>query len=345
MCSTVTAVFSIMAALAGVYYAYVPFKPDFVSIVEQPVEQRVEWVNVPPPIIYQIYLRSYQDSDGDGIGDTKGLIQRLDYLSDLGIDTIGISSIEEGKKIEDFDVLKSACEEKGIQVMSDVTLNLDFFELPFKARAFSAAMKNAPEQPVYALNYQDGIRHMTRYGNSLEKARLLAMFLLTLRGTPVIYYGEEIGMKDASPPNFWALLTRTGENGSRAPMQWEPDDLTGFSTVAPWIPISSETCSVSEQENDYDSLLWLYKKLIHLRKKKDSLRMGSQLIHTHHHPDLLLYSRSFKRKTVWIALNFGNEKIRLEHKSEPQVLLSTDSEVSEGSELRPLEGIIWSYER
>lgn len=271
-----------MATMAGIYYAHTSFKPDLITVEEQRHQLSDDptfessWKE---GVVYQVDLRSFQDSDGDGVGDIKGLIERLSYLSELGIDAIWISPIEYGN-LEDLNELIQVSNEQNIEVILNDQM------------AFNKVW------PI------------TRSGSSQQKARLAAMRLLTVKEAPVLYYGEEIGM----------------QNGSRAPMRWE----VGHSSVA-------------EQKHDYDSLYWLYRKLIYLRKENLSLRLGNQVTQSDAHPDILMYSRNYEGKAVWIALNMGKQVVQVNNLSNPTVHLSTYSEQSDGLALRPFEGIIWSY--
>jgi glycosidase len=265
-------VFSVVTAMAGLYYSYSHSNPEFIAIVEKPPEPLN--VKAEDEIVYKLFLPSFQDSDGDGIGDVGGLSERQSYLEHLGIKSV-------------------------------VILNMtDEFK-------FSRTVK------------------------SPERARLDAMFLLTRKESPVIHYGEEIGMTQES--GWWT------KPDSRVPMQWDSGPIAGFSTVQPWLDFSERIASVKEQWEDYDSLLWLYKKLIGLRSWSDALRLGDQIFYPHDHSDLILYSRNYQDKTMWVALNMGKEHIRLEHAKPPEVHVSTYSKKSDGFELRPFEGIIWSY--
>src|SRR6202022_5210752 len=106
--------------------------------------------------------------------------------------------------------------------------------------------------PDYTLSNHDRSRASTRYG--LHRARLAATMLLTLRGTPFVYYGEEIGMSDvteafAGDPN--------GRDPCRTPMQWDASPGAGFTAGRPWltIPESARRVNVAAQDGDSGSLL------------------------------------------------------------------------------------------
>ena len=113
------------------------------------------------------------------------------------------------------------------------------------------------------------------------------MLLLTLRGTPTIYYGDEIGMKDVPIP-FESLRDPQGLNmpdknlsrdPARTPMQWDATANAGFSSVKPWLPVERNFLerNVAIQRDDPSSLLHLYHRLIQLRKAEESLSLGEYI--------------------------------------------------------------------
>lgn len=283
-------IFSVVAVISGVYYSYKRAVPDFIEIVETLRESKSQeskhwWQE---SIFYRVDLRNYQDSDGDGIGDMRGLIERVPYISELGIDAIWLSPID--AEHENFDDLFKACDQHKIKVVLDLPGNT------------------------------------TQRRKSQEKARLAAMHLLTLSGAPVLQYGEEIGLTEDQP------------------MRWEAGPFSGFSTHRPWTAISEEIESVAEQKENYnDSLYWFYRKLIYLRQENLSLRLGEQFILEHTFPNVLIYSRSYEEKTVWVALNMAEKVVFLRHPSDPKILLSTYQDKSDGLSLKAFEGIVWTY--
>ncbi|MHB8807684.1 MAG: alpha-glucosidase, partial [Anaerolineaceae bacterium] len=132
--------------------------------------------------------------------------------------------------------------------------------------------------PNYVLNNHDVIRSATRYGQgeSDERLKVAAAMLLTLRGTPFLYYGEEIGIRDGmfkkdeilDPAGrlYWPLYK--GRDGCRTPMQWSHLENAGFSKTKPWLRINPDYLqrNVEAQKKDDQSLLSFYKKLLKMRK-------------------------------------------------------------------------------
>jgi alpha-glucosidase len=209
--------------------------------------------------------------------------------------------------------------------------------------------------PNWVLGNHDRPRVASRVG--AEQARVAAMLLLTLRGTPTLYYGDEIGMhqvaiapdqvRDPFEKNVPGI--GVGRDGCRTPMQWSAAPYAGFSTTEPWLPLPSDFVheNVANLEADTRSILNLYKALIDLRRKRPELVSGD------YKPvaaegDLLLYRRQSEGQAITIALNLGAEPVSLESDAAGlggEILLSTlldrQGEKIEGVlDLRGNEGVI-----
>src|SRR6266550_6816874 len=144
------------------------------------------------------------------------------------------------------------------------------------------------------------------------------MLLLTLRGTPTIYYGDEIGMQQVpiAPDQVRDPFERNvpgvgvGRDGCRTPMQWDATPHAGFSAAKPWLPVADDFLheNVVNLDADVRSILSLYKALIRLRKKLPQLMSGSY-VPVAAEGDLLLYRREDAEGAVVIALNLGAEPV------------------------------------
>jgi alpha-glucosidase len=193
---------------------------------------------------------------------------------------------------------------------------------PWKARSidrliaeYEAALPSGG-WPNWVLGNHDRPRLASRIGR--DQARIAAMLLLTLRGTPTIYYGDEIGMSQvAIPPErvqdpFEKNVPGigVGRDGCRTPMQWTAGCNAGFSTSEPWLPLSADFRreNVESQRADPASILNLYRRLIALRRSSPALTDGA------YRPlaaqgDLLLYQREHVDGRVTVALNLGREPL------------------------------------
>jgi alpha-glucosidase len=147
-----------------------------------------------------------------------------------------------------------------------------------------------------------------------------AALLLTLRGTPFLYYGEEIGMrdikvsrgqiKDPVGKRFWPFYV--GRDGCRAPMQWDASKFAGFSRITPWLPVHPDYMerNVLSQREDPDSLFHFYQKLLKIRKEESTLRSGIFLPLTFEPRSILAYLRQLGDNSILVAMNFGWRSMR-----------------------------------
>jgi alpha-glucosidase len=209
--------------------------------------------------------------------------------------------------------------------------------------------------PNWVLGNHDRPRVASRVGR--EQARVAAMLLLTLRGTPTLYYGDEIGMHQAriAPDKVRDPFEKNvpgigvGRDGCRTPMQWDATDNAGFSAGVPWLPLADDFAheNVVNLDADAKSTLSLYRALIALRRKLPQLVTGA------YEPiaaqgDLLLYRRKGGGDAVTVALNLGAEPVSVTSSSigfGSKILLSTffdrESELIDGVlDLRGNEGVI-----
>lgn len=187
----------------------------------------------------------------------------------------------------------------------------------------------APLQPTIVFGNHDNLRSIHRIKNNLQKARLLALFQLTARGVPVIYYGEEIGMEDVWMPKKQAkdpisnlmkpvpqfirkkLPVPLNRDVCRTPMQWDATTNAGFSTVAPWLPVGADykIRNVQTQAGDSLSLLNTYKNLLRIRKTTGVFATGSITLETDlNTKNILAYTRNSPAAGAYmVLLNFSNK--------------------------------------
>jgi alpha-glucosidase len=167
--------------------------------------------------------------------------------------------------------------------------------------------------PNWVLGNHDQPRVATRIGAA--QARVGAMLLLTLRGTPTLYYGDEIGMPDVViPPRLvqdpWEKNVPglgLGRDPERTAMPWDSSLHAGFTAGIPWLPVGPDyqTVNVRAQRHDPASILTLYRRLIALRRATPALAVGAYTA-MEAHADVLAYVRTYAGTRLLVVLNFGS---------------------------------------
>lgn len=217
----------------------------------------------------------------------------------------------------------------------------------------SALAGGADRWPNWVLGNHDRSRVASRVGPA--QARVAAMLLLTLRGTPTIYQGEEIGMADVPIPaqavhDPWEKNVPglgLGRDPERTPMQWDESDNAGFTAGEPWLPLSDDrkAVNVAAQRRDAHSMLSLYRALIALRRREPALAVGTH-VRAEAAGDLLAYRRFHEGRWITVALNFGTQPQSIARRTDAEaVLLSTHLDragILDGDvvELRANEGVV-----
>lgn len=214
--------------------------------------------------------------------------------------------------------------------------------------------------PNYVLGNHDEPRLASRIG--LKEARLAAMLLLTLRGTPTLYYGDEIGMTDVPiPPEAvqdpWGIrVPGLGRDPARTPMQWNDGQHAGFSPPDaddPWLPLAEnyKRVNVERQLSQSNSMLNLYRQLLRYRKETPSLHRGSYQALDVSIPDLFVFKRHAEGyPAVLILLNFSeeNREIDLSNFGKGTIRITTaldsKTEFRANLNLRPFEGVLVELE-
>jgi alpha-glucosidase len=190
---------------------------------------------------------------------------------------------------------------------------------PPEFRQQIAAVEKAHGWPVFLISNHDIVRSYNRYGDGKNNdaiAKLMGAFYLTLRGTPIMYYGEEIGMENNDPVRREDVkdpIGRTGwpkekgRDGERTPMQWSSAPNAGFSNAKPWLPVppSYQTHNVESETKDPGSVLSLYKQVLALRHTNEALLEGNYMALNEDDPNIMSYVRSYKNKSVIVALNMS----------------------------------------
>ncbi len=175
-------------------------------------------------------------------------------------------------------------------------------------------------QPEYFFSNHDQPRQWDRYGDGRhndEIAKLMAVLELATRGTPQMYYGEEIGMRTTPPRRkedvrdpigIKGWPKEKGRDGERTPMQWDASKEAGFTTSSkPWLPIppSAKIYNVAVEGKDPNSIFNTYKSLLALRESDSALRNGTQIGVNNDDPDVFSFIRQTPGRTVLVALNMS----------------------------------------
>ncbi len=188
--------------------------------------------------------------------------------------------------------------------------------------------------PDWVLGNHDKHRVASRVG--AEQARVAQMLLLTLRGTPTCYYGDEIGMTDVVVPEDrlqdpWGINVPghgLGRDPERTPMQWDPGLYAGFSTAEPWLPLDNDyrQINVATELDDPNSMLRFFRALVELRRASPALTIGTYKGVNAGSSQVLAYLRRHESERILVALNFSDEPCALsldEYTGKARLLLST----------------------
>jgi alpha-glucosidase len=207
----------------------------------------------------------------------------------------------------------------------ELQLPMDLMMTEFKGlsadryRKHIGAVDAAGGWPTYVITNHDIVRSYTRYADGAHNddiAKMMAALYLTLRGTAIMYYGEEIGMENNDPKSKdevqdpigklgWPL--EKGRDGERTPMQWNDSANAGFSKAKPWLPVpaSYKTHNVASEQEDGNSVLSFYRQLLALRHKEPALLEGSYLALNENDPNVLTYVRKYKDEAILVVLNMS----------------------------------------
>lgn len=243
---------------------------------------------------------------------------------------------------------------------------------------------HGPDQlPTLFFSSHDMPRHISRFSSGEEeagrrRAKLMAALMLTAKGVPFIYYGDEIGISDFIPAHIGEMKDIQGltayriakESGmpeaealeaaiaksrdhSRTPMQWNASPNAGFSTREPWISLSSSfrDVHVENQRGKNGSLYEFYRALIRLRQDHSALHNGDYVL-LRQENELIYYMLQSEEERMLVALNFGDDQARLELQEQCtgicRLLLSSTPEAREDgldpTAIYPYEAAVWFCE-
>jgi alpha-glucosidase len=201
-------------------------------------------------------------------------------------------------------------------------MDLLLTKLEFSAPVFREhvdAVESTGEWPVFVIGNHDIQRSWNRYGDGRHNdqiAKDMAAMYLTLRGTPILYYGEEIGMQNNDPTRREDVKDpigrlgwpkEKGRDGERTPMQWSDEPNAGFTTGTPWnaIPDTYKTYNVADELKDPNSILNWYKQLLALRRASSALLDGEYVALNEKDPNVFSYLRKTKNDAVIVVINMS----------------------------------------
>jgi alpha-glucosidase len=240
-------------------------------------------------------------------------------------------------------------------------MDLMLTELKFSAPVFRnhiKAVDGTGEWPVYVIGNHDIVRSWNRYGDGRhnnEIAKDMAAMYLTLRGTPIMYYGEEIGMQNNDPKRREDVKDPIGQrgwpkeigrDGERTPMQWSAAPQAGFSTATPWnpVPATFATYNVAAELKDPNSILNWYKRLLTLRHTDAALLDGDYIALNENDPSVLSYLRKSGHAAAIVVINMSASPQNVSFNLAPQglaagaakTLLTTQASLKDNSSIQRL---------
>jgi alpha-glucosidase len=195
-----------------------------------------------------------------------------------------------------------------------------------------AAVNSANGWPVFVIGNHDIERSYDRYGDGKHNddiAKVIAGLYLTLRGTPIMYYGEEIGMqnndpkfkkdvKDPKGKTGWP--DDKGRDGERTPMQWDNTPNAGFTKGIPWLPIplSYKTHNVATELKNPNSILMFYRNVLALRHTNPALLDGDYVALNEDDVNVMSYLRRYQDRAVLVVLNMSAQPQSISFNLSPQ---------------------------
>jgi len=263
---------------------------------------------------------------------------------------VGETFLSSGEKIKRY------CGEDKLHGAFDFT----FTHCKWDASAFRKIIKNVEQNsqeagfwPTYVLNNHDVERSASRFGLGEYDERLkeAAVLLILLRGTPYIYYGEEIGMRETKLKKseimdpvgvMWAPFNR-GRDSCRAPMQWNNQTNAGFTSGTPWNKVHPDypERNVNAMVHDPNSLLTFYRQLIGLRKQFRCLQVGNLELFDQKNESVLTFTRKFGKEIALIAINFTQFPQETDCKELGSEIIWTKSFSNKSADIsQPKDGIL-----
>ena len=254
-------------------------------------------------------------------------------------------------------------------------LPIDFIKFKKVFSDWDLYLKNKGWNSIFLGNH-DFSRILSRFGNDQkhrnESAKLLATLLMTLRGTPYVYQGDEIGMTNVKYPSidyyddvetrnawkeaeeqnkdmdiFLKAVHKQSRDNARTPLQWDNSRNAGFSSSKPWLDVNENynKINVELQQDNPDSILNYYREIIRIRKNNSTLIYGDFLDLEPNNEKLFIYKRWDKQKTFIIVLNFSDDKILcdLNDLSSMILVIGNYKKSAYGESMDPWEARVYSH--
>lgn len=306
-----------------------------------------EWTKKSPP--FEKLLMKYNVNQPDNHKIVKIFRSLLDKYSDRVL--IG----------ETYLPYKSLLEYYGKNDECHLPFNFHLLGVKWKASAIKKKVndyeKILPKEcwPSYVLGNHDQKRIASKVGND-RQARIAMMLLLTLRGSPTVYYGDEIGMKNVKIPqsmiqdppalNQPEVADIVGRDPERTPMQWDDSANAGFSSegVKTWLPLARnyKVNNVKVQSHEKDSMLSFFKGLTKLRSKNSCLNSGKYKYVKSGEKDVYAYLRYDETKTYLVVLNFSSKSFKIDiskklPKKKAKLILAADLKNNHKTDLSNLK--------
>ena len=227
--------------------------------------------------------------------------------------------------------------------------------------SWNAVYLESHDQPRIVSHYGDDGKYWA------QSAKMLATLLLTLRGTPFLYQGQEIGMTNADfqslddlndveshnidrlmrsfgIPKFlrWRWIKMASRDNARTPVQWSANEGAGFTSGTPWLMLNPNyrTINYAAQDGDTTSVLNYYRRLIKLRAGNETLRYGT-FVPLYASRRVIAYRREYHGEAITVVLNFSKRKARVPYRG--GVVASNCGSLNFDGRLKPYEAIILQY--
>ena len=308
---------------------------------------------------------------------THGILRELrrDVLSQFDCFTVGETVMVTPKTA--FDLSDPSRGELDMlfsfEHMDTDSIIVKWFKKRFKPKKFCeviAKWQNALDWNANYFENHDQPRSVSRFGDDknfhAESAKMLCALLLCLRGTPFIYQGQEIGMtnfdfrsmdqiRDVESLNVyrlatrlhipksyrWKMILRSGRDNARTPMQWSAGKNAGFTGGTPWLDINGNhtKINVEAQENDPNSVLGFYRKMIRFRNRSPLLKSGG-FRSVEISRRLFVFERFNNKEKITIVINFSGKPGR--YNASGKLLLSTYERSDYDGTLGPYEAVLVS---